>query len=63
MTHSALPTGTIRLLAVLGVLAAGGTYVPIGFDQPDVRRAKILATAGAVAALTVDMESLSNQYR
>jgi mycobactin phenyloxazoline synthetase len=49
-----LPKGRDQVLAVLGVLAAGGTYVPIGFDQPDARRAKILATAGAVAALTVD---------
>src|SRR5262249_52361435 len=33
---------------------AGATYVPIGFDQPDARRAKILQTADAVAALTVE---------
>jgi mycobactin phenyloxazoline synthetase len=49
-----LPKGREQVLAVLGVLAAGGTYVPIGFDQPDARRAKILATADVVAALTAD---------
>jgi mycobactin peptide synthetase MbtF len=46
-----LPKGRDQVLAVLGVLAAGGTYVPIGFDQPDARRAKILATADVTAAL------------
>jgi mycobactin phenyloxazoline synthetase len=47
-----LPKGRDQVLAALGVLAAGGTYVPIGFDQPDGRRAKILQTADVVAALT-----------
>ncbi len=49
-----LPKGPNQILAVLGVLAAGGVYVPIGFDQPDGRRAKILASAGIVAALTTE---------
>ena len=49
-----LPKGRDQIVAVLGVLAAGGTYVPIGFDQPDARRAKILQSADIVAALTVD---------
>ena len=49
-----LPKGRDQVLAVLGVLAAGGTYVPIGFDQPDARRAKILETADIVAALISD---------
>jgi mycobactin phenyloxazoline synthetase len=53
-----LPRGRDQVLAVLGVLAAGGTYVPIGFDQPDARRAKILQTADIVAALTVDGASM-----
>ncbi|MBO0880156.1 MAG: amino acid adenylation domain-containing protein, partial [Mycobacterium sp.] len=48
-----LPKGPDQILAVLGVLAAGATYVPIGFDQPDARRAKILATADVVATLTI----------
>ncbi|BBX97156.1 non-ribosomal peptide synthetase [Mycobacterium lacus] len=49
-----LPKGPDQVLAVLGVLAAGATYVPIGSDQPDARRAKIIQGAEAVAALTVD---------
>ncbi|KZS66365.1 Phenyloxazoline synthase MbtB [Mycobacterium pseudokansasii] len=49
-----LPKGRDQVLAVLGVLAAGATYVPIGFDQPDARRAKILQTGDVVAALTVE---------
>jgi mycobactin phenyloxazoline synthetase len=49
-----LPKGRDQVLAVLGVLAAGGTYVPIGFDEPDARRAKILQTADVIAALTIE---------
>jgi len=49
-----LPNGRDQVLAVLGVLAAGGTYVPIGFDQPAARRAKILHTADVVATLTAE---------
>jgi mycobactin phenyloxazoline synthetase len=49
-----LPKGRDQVLAVLGVLAAGAAYVPIGFDQPDGRRTKILQSADVVAALTVE---------
>lgn len=49
-----LPKGPDQVLAVLGVLAAGATYVPIGFDQPVGRRAEILRTGGIAAALTVE---------
>ncbi|MEV0075967.1 amino acid adenylation domain-containing protein [Nocardia neocaledoniensis] len=48
-----LPKGPDQVLAVLGVLAAGAVYVPIGVDQPAVRRAEILRIADAVAVLTV----------
>ncbi|MEV0433992.1 amino acid adenylation domain-containing protein [Nocardia sp. NPDC050413] len=48
-----LPKGPDQVVAVLGVLAAGAVYVPIGFDQPAARRAEILSTADAVAVLTV----------
>ncbi|PBJ30350.1 AMP-binding protein, partial [Mycobacterium avium] len=44
-----LPKGREQILAVLGVLAAGATYVPIGFDQPPARRAKIIETARVTA--------------
>jgi mycobactin phenyloxazoline synthetase len=53
-----LPKGRDQVAAVLGVLAAGATYVPIGFDQPDGRRAKILQTAEVVAALTTEGSTL-----
>ncbi|MUM18706.1 amino acid adenylation domain-containing protein [Mycobacterium sp. CBMA271] len=49
-----LPKGRDQILAVLGVLAAGGVYVPIGFDQPAQRRATILETGGITMALTTD---------
>ncbi|QLL05815.1 non-ribosomal peptide synthetase [Mycobacterium vicinigordonae] len=48
-----LPKGRDQIVAVLGVLAAGGAYVPIGFDQPEARQAKILQGADVVAALTL----------
>lgn len=47
-----LTKGREQILAALGVLAAGATYVPIGFDQPPARRAKIIETARVTAALT-----------
>ncbi|GAB3023997.1 non-ribosomal peptide synthetase [Mycobacterium bourgelatii] len=49
-----LPKGHDQIAAALGVLAAGATCVPIGFDQPAARRAKILESADIVAAITVD---------
>ncbi|OZM83201.1 non-ribosomal peptide synthetase [Pseudonocardia sp. MH-G8] len=42
-----LPRGTDQVVAVLGTLAAGATYVPIGPDQPALRQARILARAEA----------------
>ncbi len=42
-----LPKGVGQVAAVLGVLAAGGIYVPVGVDQPALRRERILRTAGA----------------
>ncbi|WP_328398751.1 non-ribosomal peptide synthetase [Nocardia sp. NBC_00416] len=47
-----LPKGPDQIVAVLGVLAAGGAYVPIGFDQPVGRRAEILRTGDITVALT-----------
>ncbi|SCD68488.1 MULTISPECIES: non-ribosomal peptide synthetase [unclassified Streptomyces] len=41
------PKGPDQIAAVLGVLAAGGTYVPIGVDQPAERRERMLALSGA----------------
>jgi len=41
-----LPKGTDQITAVLGVLAAGGTYVPVGVDQPVARREAMRSRAG-----------------
>ncbi|MGP3975849.1 amino acid adenylation domain-containing protein [Streptomyces sp. 8N114] len=49
-----LPKGPEQIAAVLGVLAAGAAYVPVGVDQPPVRREKILTAAGVRLALTPD---------
>ncbi|MBN3728377.1 non-ribosomal peptide synthetase, partial [Burkholderia sp. Ac-20379] len=41
-----LPRGADQIVAVLGVLAAGGCYVPVGVAQPVVRQARIHQRAG-----------------
>ncbi|WP_433479087.1 amino acid adenylation domain-containing protein [Spirillospora sp. CA-142024] len=46
-----LPKGPDQAAAVLGVLAAGAAYVPIGVEQPEARREKIRASAGVAASL------------
>ncbi|MFI6481049.1 amino acid adenylation domain-containing protein [Nonomuraea sp. NPDC050663] len=45
------PKGPDQIAAVLGVLAAGAAYVPIGVDQPAKRRARILELSGARVVL------------
>ncbi|OKI02568.1 non-ribosomal peptide synthetase [Streptomyces sp. CB02923] len=40
-----------QIIAVLGVLAAGGTYVPMSPDQPADRRNRIVALSGAALIL------------
>ncbi|WP_329423506.1 amino acid adenylation domain-containing protein [Streptosporangium sp. NBC_01495] len=47
-----LPKGPDQAVAVLGVLAAGAAYVPVGAGQPAVRRERILKTAGVAVSLT-----------
>ncbi|WP_412101281.1 amino acid adenylation domain-containing protein [Micromonospora maris] len=47
-----LPKGPDQIVAVLGVLRAGGVYVPIGVDQPQARRDLIRATADARFTVT-----------
>ncbi|MFG1674499.1 amino acid adenylation domain-containing protein [Micromonospora sp. NPDC049282] len=49
-----LPKGVEQIAAVLAVLAAGGVYVPVGVDQPAVRRNRILARAGAKVLIHAD---------
>ncbi|WP_255686192.1 AMP-binding protein, partial [Micromonospora okii] len=40
-----LPKGPDQIAAVLGVLAAGAAYVPVGVDQPPARRDRIYRAA------------------
>ncbi|WP_051407460.1 non-ribosomal peptide synthetase [Nocardia sp. CNY236] len=49
-----LPKGPDQIVAVLGILAAGAAYVPIGFDQPVARRAEILRTGDVRVVVTVE---------
>jgi yersiniabactin nonribosomal peptide synthetase len=44
--------GRDQIAAVLGVLAAGAGYVPVGVDQPAARRARIYRNAGVRVVLT-----------
>ncbi|GGL23309.1 non-ribosomal peptide synthetase [Nocardia jinanensis] len=46
-----VPKGYRQIPAVLGVLAAGATYLPIGTGQPAARRERILRRGGARVAL------------
>ncbi|MGW3968836.1 amino acid adenylation domain-containing protein [Streptomyces ardesiacus] len=47
-----LPKGADQITAVLGILAAGAAYAPVGVKQPAVRRERIHSVAGAAAVLT-----------
>ncbi|WP_431925230.1 amino acid adenylation domain-containing protein [Amycolatopsis tucumanensis] len=47
-----LPKGPDQIAAVLGVLAAGAGYVPIGVDQPATRAERIRRIAGFSHVLT-----------
>ncbi|WP_282702999.1 non-ribosomal peptide synthetase [Streptomyces sp. CC219B] len=49
-----LPKGPDQVAAVLGVLAAGCAYVPVGVGQPAARRNRIVRSAGARLALVAD---------
>ncbi|MEU9891022.1 amino acid adenylation domain-containing protein [Sphaerisporangium sp. NPDC051011] len=49
-----LPKGADQITAVLGVLAAGAAYAPIGVEQPAVRRVRIHEVAGASVIITDD---------
>jgi yersiniabactin nonribosomal peptide synthetase len=49
-----LAPGPEQIIAVLGVLAAGASYVPVGVEQPPARRARIAAGAGARLAVCAD---------
>ncbi|MGW9556859.1 amino acid adenylation domain-containing protein [Nocardiopsis sp. NPDC055551] len=46
-----LPKGPDQVCAVLGVLAAGAVYVPIGVGQPEPRRERVHRAAGTAWAI------------
>ncbi|AQR65659.1 hypothetical protein BXU06_11805 [Aquaspirillum sp. LM1] len=50
-----MPRGVGQVAAVLGVLAAGGCYVPVSPTQPLARQARIHATASIRHALVADL--------
>lgn len=47
-----LPKGREQVVAVLGILAAGAVYVPVGIEQPPARRDMIYQRAGARVVIT-----------
>ena len=47
-----LPKGPEQIAAVLGILAAGAAYVPIGVDQPARRREEMCQRAGIQVQVT-----------
>ncbi|WP_031320015.1 non-ribosomal peptide synthetase [Pseudomonas piscis] len=49
-----LPKGRAQVIAVLGILAAGAVYVPVGIEQPPARRDMIYQRAGARVVITDD---------
>jgi yersiniabactin nonribosomal peptide synthetase len=54
-----LPKGPQQVVAVLGVLMAGAVYVPIGINQPILRRRRICAKAQVRAVLSLKSERLA----
>ncbi|WP_205855820.1 non-ribosomal peptide synthetase, partial [Phytoactinopolyspora endophytica] len=46
-----LPKGPDQVAGLLGVLAAGGMYVPVGVDLPRLRRERLVESSGAVLVL------------
>lgn len=52
-----LARGVDQVIAVLGILAAGGCYVPVGLSQPEVRRERIFGIAGIRHVVTAEFMS------
>ncbi|GAA2879562.1 non-ribosomal peptide synthetase [Streptosporangium fragile] len=50
-----LPKGPEQVVAVLGVLAAGGHYVPVGVEQPPARAERIRERAGVRVVIGGDL--------
>ncbi|MBW3703378.1 non-ribosomal peptide synthetase, partial [Streptomyces griseus] len=47
-----LPAGADAIIAILGVLKAGGCFVPLDPDQPPSRRQALITAVGATTVLT-----------
>ncbi|WP_437611708.1 amino acid adenylation domain-containing protein [Erwinia sp. V71] len=56
-----LPKGPQQVIAVLGVLAAGASWVPIGIDQPQARKQAILQRADVRLMLDQDTPLTGDQ--
>jgi mycobactin phenyloxazoline synthetase len=52
------PKHADQIPALLGILAAGGAYLPIGADQPVDRAARLISRAGVAVALVCGDSSL-----
>ena len=51
-----IPSGTTDLyVAILGILAAGASYVPVDHDDPDERARIVFGEAGVAAVVTTDL--------
>ncbi|WKX14105.1 non-ribosomal peptide synthetase [Streptomyces sp. NL15-2K] len=57
-----LPKGPDQVVAVLGVLASGASYVPSGVDVPPARRAEVYRTAGVKFVLTDQANAARPQW-
>ncbi|WP_278264557.1 amino acid adenylation domain-containing protein [Nocardia sp. AG03] len=56
-----VPKGHRQIPAVLGILAAGATYLPIATDQPAARRDRILARGNVRVALVDGLSTVTEQ--
>ncbi|WP_435105104.1 amino acid adenylation domain-containing protein [Arhodomonas sp. AD133] len=54
--------GSGQVAAVLGVLFAGGVYVPVAADQPLARRARIYADAGVKRVLSTAEQAVALEW-
>ena len=58
-----VPKGPEQVVAVLGVLAAGATYVPSGVDVPPARRASVHRAARARYVLTDGVTAAGSEWQ
>ncbi len=56
-----VPRGPLEIVCALGILAAGGVYVPVSVTQPLERRLKIIARGNIHLVLATDAEILEDK--